>query len=234
MAEHPPSEPSAASPAPDEAGRRKAETVRAAHAARSDATRNQGGWGLWAVPLVATVGVMIVALPPERPEEAARKRLDTTDVSSTPDASMPPVPLVPGLAVYRGAVGDAERLDDGATVRPGEALQLAYTAGGQSHGVIFSIDGDGVVHGLWPAAPDGTTALDAGAEVRLHTPWTVSDARRFERLYFVTATLPLDIEVVRAAAQDLADNGLAPTALALPLQQQVQQVTLLFEKPDSP
>jgi hypothetical protein len=62
----------------------------------------------------------------------------------------------------------------------------------------------------------------------------VSESQRFERLYFVSAALPLDVDVVQAAAQDLADNGLVPTALALPLQQQVQQTSLLFRKPPKP
>lgn len=234
MADHPPSEPNAAGPVPDDAADQEAARRRAAHAAAGDDARNRGGWGLWAVPLVATIGVMIIALPPERPEEAARRQLDTTDLSTASGAPAQPEALAPDLAVYRGTAEAAEQLENGATVRPGDRLQVAYTAGGQSHGVILSIDGDGTVHMLWPTAPEGTTALDAGAQVALATPWTVSTARRFERLYFVAATLPLDVEVVRAAAQDLADNGLAPTALALPLQQQVEQTTLLFEKPAAP
>ena len=222
---------------PEEAAASEAEAQerakrRAAHAAEGDAARNQGGWGLWALPLVATVGVMVVALPPERPEEAARARVDTTDLAGDAQARETPAAQVPALRVYRGAPEGRVPLADGEEVQSGEALEVAYTAGGQSHGVILSIDGDGAVHRLWPAEPEGTTALDAGAEIRLATPWTVSKAPRFERLYFVAAALPLDVAVVRAAAQDLADNGLAPTALALPLQQQVQQATLLLTKPD--
>lgn len=230
MAETPSSEPgvppSGRDPTPD--------PTAAARAVEADAVRNHGGWGLWALPLVATIGVMIIALPPERPEEAARTRLDTTDVSDGPKGSAAPTASTPALAVYRGDPSKAEPLSDGAEVRPGEALQVTYTAGGQPHGTILSIDAAGAVRLLWPTESGGTTALDAGTAVALHTPWTVSESPRFERLYFVSAALPLDVDVVQAAAQDLADNGLVPTALALPLQQQVQQTTLLFRKPPKP
>ncbi len=233
MAVPPPSATGPEEAAVDEAEARADAARRAALAAEGDEARNRGGWGVWALPLMATVGVMIVALPPERPEEAARARLDTTDLAGGTEAQAAPEAQVPALMVYRGPPNDRQRLADGASVQAGEALQLAYTAGGQSHGVILSIDGNAAVHRLWPSEPAGTTALDAGAEVFLGTPWTVSEAPRFERLYFVTAALPLDVAVVRAAAQDLADNGLAPTALALPLQQQVQQATVLLTKPDA-
>lgn len=201
------------------------------------AVRNRGGWGLWAAPLVATAVVMYVALPPDRPVEALPGAgPDTTDIATdgVGGTRSKGLDLNPEVRVYRQAGGDAEQLADGALVSPGDVIQVAYTAGDQPHGVIVSIDGNGAVSQHWPTEPGGTTSLDAGAEVRLAAAWALDDAPGFERFYFVTAALPLDVAVVKAAAQDIADNGLARTALALPLQQKVQQDTLLLTKPETP
>ena len=63
-----------------------------------------------------------------------------------------PLPA-PALRLYRRVAGADQLLRDGATARPGDLLQLAYAAGGETHGVILSIDGAGSVTLHFPRTP---------------------------------------------------------------------------------
>ena len=200
-----------------------------ARAGVTPGTRKKGSWLSWAAPLAATAVVMYVALPQDRPlaPEGAGVGIEE---GVRPKASAEA--LEPKLRVYRDQSGEPEALADGAAVSPGDVIQVAYQAGDQAHGVIVSVDGAGAVSLHWPPQADGPTALDGGGEHKLERAWALDDAPGFERFWFVTGPLPLDVEAVVEAARDIAESGLAATSPGLPIQQRVEQQSLLLRKPD--
>jgi hypothetical protein len=120
-------------------------------------------------------------------------------------------------------------LADGALVHTHELLQLGYVAASKPHGVVLSIDGRGTATLHYPAAPRHSTQLRSG-QVLLQSSYELDDAPRFERFFLITATTPIDVDTVLAAAQRLAaDAQHAPSAqLALPAG--FEQTSLLLMK----
>ena len=109
--------------------------------------------------------------------------------------------------IERGAEA-AERLREGALVRPGDVLQVSYIAAGASDGVILSIDGRGVLtqHFPPPQAPSAATRLVQGGAIPLTSAYELDDAPAFERFFFVTSSgpTPLRVDLVTRAAEALA------------------------------
>lgn len=200
-----------------------------ARAGVTPGTRAKGSWLSWAAPLAATAVVMYIALPQDRPDVADRAGV-TIDDGVRPKASAEA--LEPTLQIYRDRGGAPEPLADGAAVAPGDVIQVAYKAGDQAHGVIVSVDGAGSVTLHWPPQASGTTALDGGGEHTLERAWALDDAPGFERFWFVTGPLPLDVSAVLKAAEQIAGSGLAATSPGLPIQQRVEQQSVLLRKPD--
>ena len=115
------------------------------------------------------------------------------------------------LVVYRNAGERAERLDEESLVHAGDALQIRYKAGGARHGVIASIDGNGVVTLHFPASEHDETALSA-RPTSLPDAYILDDAPRFERFFFVTADTPIDVGRTLAALRTFARRDDADTA----------------------
>lgn len=130
------------------------------------------------------------------------------------------------LLVHRQ--GQEEPLSAGATVRPGELLQLSYATGSQAHGVIVSLDGAGVATLHWPPLPSDPTALSPGV-VRLDHAYELDEAPSFERFFFVTADDPIDPNAVLQAARALGRSD-APTTSALTLPEGTSQISLVLRK----
>jgi hypothetical protein len=140
----------------------------------------------------------------------------------------------PRLTVFRQVRAQAERLEPDATVRAGDVLQLRYNAGGQSHGVIASVDGAGVVTLHFPFsedAPPQATAMLPDTTALPHA-YALDDAPRFERFFFLTANLPIDVQRTLAALRQLARREDSATAL-LDVPAGMQQWSLRLRKLDS-
>lgn len=194
--------------------------------------RKRGGWGVWVMSMAVMAVMMWVALPPNRLDHIGGLKDPALNDGVRPKGSAEA--QRPDLRVYRKAAAGIELLQDGAAVSGGDVIQVAYLAGDQGHGVILSIDGAGAVSLHWPSEPGGPTALDGGGEHHLDRAWTLDEAPGFERFFFVTSPLPLDLGAMQAAAEKLAGTGLARSAALLPLRlpasQPVQQQTLLLKK----
>ncbi|MGE5183956.1 MAG: hypothetical protein ACM31C_17920 [Acidobacteriota bacterium] len=125
----------------------------------------------------------------------------------------------PRLIVFRQAGDHAERLEQDSLVHPGDVIQLRYNAGGRRYGVIASIDGAGAVTLHFPAhedAPPEATAL-APETTSLPEAFSLDDAPRFERFFFVTANEPIDLPASLAALRELAQRAdSADAELVLP------------------
>ncbi len=133
------------------------------------------------------------------------------------------------LSVIRQA--DAAELADGATVVAGDVLGFRYNAAGAAHGVLFSIDGNGVVTVHVPPEGIGSTLLPAGT-VTLDLAYELDDAPDFERFFLVTGDRPIDMAALLAAARRLAQDG-ADAGLPA-LDDDLAVTDLLLEKAPSP
>ncbi|HEY6179409.1 MAG TPA: hypothetical protein VIX73_33370, partial [Kofleriaceae bacterium] len=138
----------------------------------------------------------------------------------------------PRLLAFRHAGEQAERLDQDAIVRAGDVIQLRYKAEGQSYGVIASVDGAGVVTLHYPlredAPPQATAVTETAA---LPNAYSLDDAPRFERFFFVTASGPIDVQRTLAALRALGQRDDSATAV-LDLPAGMRQWSLRLRKPD--
>ncbi len=139
--------------------------------------------------------------------------------------------LTPFLRVYRrGSEPEPERLEAGSLARGGDQLQLRYGAAGRRFGLILSLDGAGAVTLHAPAAPGLSVALRAGDEVALDFSYELDDAPDFERFVFVTSDAAFSTGPVLAAAQAVADQGVAALAEPLPLPPGLEQSSFVLRK----
>lgn len=140
--------------------------------------------------------------------------------------------LAPHLVVHRKLGDVAERLRDGASVRPGDLLQLGYVAAEATHGVIVSLDGDGVVTLHQPEFGTLPTALAGDGRVDLPFAYELDAAAGFERFVFVTSDAPLDVDAVLAAARAVA-RGDDPAGAPLEIEG-AEQSSVVLRKGGTP
>ena len=107
--------------------------------------------------------------------------------------------LQPHLHVYRKQGQGIERLKDGARVRGGDLLQIAYVAAGRRFGVVASVDAGGAVTLHLPEAAGPAVRLGSGQAVALTGAFELDANPGFERFVFVTADQPFDTAEVVAS-----------------------------------
>jgi hypothetical protein len=137
--------------------------------------------------------------------------------------------LRPSLTVYRRTASGSETLADGSIARPGDLLRVGYGTAGQPFGVIFSVDGRGVVTRHLPATGDRAAALTAGHAVLLDQAYELDDAPGWERFYFITGDVPFALAPVIEAARQHRTTA-ARTPVALPLPRGLSQSTFTLQK----
>src|SRR5690606_4130862 len=103
----------------------------------------------------------------------------------------------PAAAASRQTRAGPERLAPGATVRPGDVLQLSVIRGDAAYGWVVSVDGAGAVtlHGGGELAP---------GRAPLPNAYRLDDAPSFERFFLVTDDEPIARDDVVRAARALA------------------------------
>ncbi len=138
-----------------------------------------------ALAAAMAAALIVLALPPQETER--------------------PKGAVPYLVIDRRAGDHADRLTSGATVESGDLLQISYVALGRPYGVIFSIDGRGVVTLHHPSSPKGPASLESPDHpVPLPTAYELDDAPSFERFFFVASPAALDVDRVLETARAFA------------------------------
>ncbi|HEX9399134.1 MAG TPA: ActD-like protein [Anaeromyxobacter sp.] len=137
--------------------------------------------------------------------------------------------LSPHLVVHRRTPAGAERVAPGATVRPGDLVQLGYVAAGRPFGVIVSLDGGGAVTRHWPADGKAAGPLESGREVLLPESFRLDAAPGFERFIFVTSARPFDVGAILDATRALASRRDAREA-RLPLAPGFAEVDVVLSK----
>jgi hypothetical protein len=136
--------------------------------------------------------------------------------------------LEPRLVLHR-QVGDvAQELTAPAAASPRDVLQVSYIAAGAAHGVILSLDGNGLVTLHHPAGIADSTALRQDGAVRLPQAYELDDAPRFERFVFITADAPLRVDQLLTAARELTVD---PAHAPLTVPAGARQTSFLVEKP---
>ena len=112
-----------------------------------------------------------------------------------------------------------------------DVLQLSYVAVGRKYGVIFSIDGRGIVTVHYPYAENGATPeLEQGGEIYLRYAYELDDAPLFERFFFVTSDKPFNIAIVEKAARLLASKTGQARNTDLKLPSGFEQYSFLLNK----
>jgi hypothetical protein len=145
-----------------------------------------------------------------------------------------PKGLASRLEIRRERPGAApELLADGAAVRAGDTIQLAYVgappAGEALYGVVVSLDGRGQVTLHWPEQAGPAVPLTPGRAVPLPHAYRLDDAPAFERFFLVTSAAPFEAAAVVDAARRLA-RGARPDQDPLPVPPALAQRALLLVK----
>jgi anti-sigma factor RsiW len=183
-----------------------------------------------AAPALALALFMLVILPPLLQRRLAAPGGAPTGDYTAAKGDGAQVPRSPALRLYRrGSEGDRV-LADGATVRAGDLIQVAYSAAGRAHGVILSIDGAGAVTLHFPETEESATALAGGPLILLPSSFELDRAPRFERFIFITAAGPLPTAAIMEKAWQLAAAGDRAMTAPLDLPAGFGQVSLLLRK----
>lgn len=111
--------------------------------------------------------------------------------------------------------GGSARLAERDLVNNGDLVMIQYDAAGASHGLIFSIDGHGVVTRHLPLTGDRATSLSAGLASLTHA-YELDDAPAWECFYLVTGDEAFDVAPILAAARGQDVGAEPPGALNLP------------------
>lgn len=132
----------------------------------------------------------------------------------------------PQLRAYLDTPEGPRLLEDGAEVRGGDVVQLAYVAAGASYAVLLSVDGVGEVTLHYPTSVEDAALAIPRVEARLPYAFRLDETPGAERFFLVTSREPLDAHTVVAAAESLARNRTA----VLSLGDGAQQTALVLRK----
>ncbi len=136
----------------------------------------------------------------------------------------------PHLVIYRKTDGGAEALAEGSGIRAGDVLQIAYVAASRKYGVIFSIDGRGVLTLHYPASPASPGLLAEQGEILLDYAYRLDDAPGFERFFLVTSDRALPVAEVLEAGRRLATDPRQARRSSLGLPAGLEQWSVLLAK----
>ncbi len=121
--------------------------------------------------------------------------------------------LEPHLEVLRAGSGGSVALEPGATVRPGDVVQLRVVGAGAKFAAVVAVDGAGAETVLTP------TALHANGTFTLPDALELDAQGGLERFVLVTADRDFPMDEVLAAARKVGADRAAPLALPEGLKQ---------------
>ena len=134
------------------------------------------------------------------------------------------------LLIYRKNKDNVELLSDGARVREGDLLQLAYVAASHPYGLILSIDGRGVVTLHFPVEKSNAIDLLQNKRTVLSNAIELDDAPGFERFFLITSGSHIDIDTILKKAQNLAHDPSRVIRAKLDLPSEIEQFSILILK----
>lgn len=134
------------------------------------------------------------------------------------------------ILVYRKIGSETELLGNLARAKKGDLLQIAYISAGQTYGVIFSIDGHGLVTLHFPEKRTDSALLKPRERVLLGSAYELDDAPGFERFFFITSQTKIDVESILDKARSFAQNPKNARSAKLELPDAYDQYTTLIVK----
>lgn len=134
------------------------------------------------------------------------------------------------VIIYEKRGDKIKLLGNGDQAKAGDLLQLAYVPGGKTHGVIFSIDGNGVVTLHYPESDSNSTMLEQGTKHPLSSAYQLDDAPDFERFFLITAMTEIDVSNVLNKAAKLACSPESAKCANLELPKSYHQFSILIKK----
>jgi hypothetical protein len=176
---------------------------------------------LYAGPVLATVLVLLFVVffrNGTTPDYTRIKGEESIDFTKTQ------------VIIYRKINSEIELLNNGDQANAGDLLQIAYVPAGQTHGVILSSDGSGVVTLHFPEDNSQSTLLHQEKKNLLPSSYELDDAPDFERFFFITAMKEIDVEDIIKKAEELAASLASAKTASLELPESHHQFSLLLKK----
>jgi hypothetical protein len=138
------------------------------------------------------------------------------------------------LSIFKKTSAGAEELTDGSAVRPKDVLQISYVGGEARYGVIFSVDGRGIVTFHLPENFRGQAVnspeLERQGQTVLPFAYELDDAPGFERFFFVFAKSPFDVREIATSAKALSSKPQTADKAGLRLPKGLTAFSLLLKK----
>ena len=107
------------------------------------------------------------------------------------------------LRLYRKDGNSVNALENGASAKAGDVIQITYNPGRNDYGVIFSIDGNGNITRHFPDENWSAGKLEkTGDEVPLSFSYALDNAPEYECFVFVASEKPFTLNKVK----DIADG----------------------------
>lgn len=141
-----------------------------------------------------------------------------------------PKGLTPQLSVYIEENNSPEELFNNDFVSESDLIQLTYNAAGNRYGVIFSIDGRGVITLHYPKDKNSTPLIDPNGSHALPFSYELDDAPGFERFFFISSKQEFDINTILQSAENIIKYGSPATIETLNLTTDFDQQTIILKK----
>ncbi|OHD53812.1 MAG: hypothetical protein A2Y33_16640 [Spirochaetes bacterium GWF1_51_8] len=138
--------------------------------------------------------------------------------------------LDPYLNIYRKQGPKIMLLAERSLVKATDMLQISYVSAGRPFGMIFSIDGNGVITPHYPEFTSKPATLMPEGEILLGKAYILDDAPYFERFFFITSDKPIDQNKILGAAEKLAQDSHVAMTDTLDLPAGVEQYSLILVK----
>lgn len=134
------------------------------------------------------------------------------------------------VIIYKKSNSEIALLNNGDQVKAGDLLQLAYIPAGKTYGVIFSIDGNGVVTLHHPERKNDSSILKQEKKNLLSSAYELDNAPDFERFFFITAMEEIEVQSVIKKAEELALSPASVKTARLELPESYSQFSILLKK----
>lgn len=138
--------------------------------------------------------------------------------------------LTPELTAYIDKDNSPARLFNNDLVSESDLIQLTYNAAGNKYGVIFSIDGRGVITLHYPEDKYSTPLIDPNGSHALPFSYELDDAPEFERFFFISSKQVFDVDTILKSAEGIFKYDSPETIELLNLAKELDQQTIIFKK----
>jgi len=176
---------------------------------------------IYVTPVLAAALIMLFVVLHNNgtaPMDTRIKGLESIDMTKTQ------------VIIYRKKGDEAEVLKSGDIAKAGDLLQIAYVPAGKTYGVIFSVDGNGVVTLHYPENENDSAILKQEKTVLLGAAYELDVAPEFERFFFITAMKEINVREILKKAKSLAGSPDSAKKENLALPKTFSQSSILLKK----